>query len=500
MDIEGGFRLAMRISKNSVFVVSYFEKSKMKFVDRIAEQEALKEALASSCSEFIVLYGRRRLGKSTLIRKVLKEGDIYFEANLSEKPLQLSLLARAIATEYPGFDKPTYNDWEDIIMAFNYRCRRNATLVMDEFPYLVQKDPSLPSTLQNVLDRRISGVEELRCNIIICGSSQRMMHGLLKGSEPLYGRADRIFILRPVKLPWWGDVINASAKELIEEYSVWGGVPQYWSQRLRFRSLTDAIQGLILDGMGNLYDEPSRLFLDEVSDIAPYSSIMLAVGSGKQKYSSISDTLGKTTAELAKPMKHLTEMFFLRKEVPFGENPSKSKKILYRIEDPFLSFFYKFVEPNKSMIAYGRGKIAKKYIDDGFTGHVAGIWENLCQLAVTGNKLEGHTWNVASRWWGKVPIFEDGKKTPVGSEELEFDVVAEDIHDKNTILIGECKWTSSDYADRLLEKLKKKVSLAPFAQGKKVIHVLFLRERPLPGPQHCRVVLPDEVVSMLKND
>ena len=469
----------------------------MKFVDRIKEQEALRTALASNVSNFIVIYGRRRLGKSTLIRRVLKDGDVYFEASLGEKATQLNLLARTIGTEYPGFDRAVYSSWEDIIMAFNYRCKENATLVLDEFPYLVLKDPSLPSSLQRILDWRIAGVEELRCNIIICGSSQRMMHGLLQGSEPLYGRADRIFILRPVNLPWWREIVNVSPKELVEEYAVWGGVPQYWSQRERYQSLDEAIQGIILDGMGNLYDEPARLFLDEVSDIAPYSSIMLAVGNGKQKYSSISDALNKTTAELAKPMKHLTEMFFLRKEVPFGENPTKTKKILYQIEDPFMAFYYKFIEPNKSMIAMGRGNITKKLIKDGFNGHVAKVWERLCQLAVCGNDIEGHTWGAASRWWGKVPIFEEGKKTPVGSEELEFDVVAEDLYDKNTILVGECKWTSPDYADRLLEKLKKKVSLAPFAQGKNVKYVLFLRESPLSGPQNCKVMLPDEVASLL---
>ena len=469
----------------------------MKFIDRIKEQEVLQTALDSNESNFIVIYGRRRLGKSTLIRRVLKKGDIYFEANLSEKATQLNLLARTIASDYLGFDKPVYSDWEDILMAFNFRCKENATLVLDEFPYLVQKDTALPSTLQRFLDSRITGVDELRCNIIICGSSQRMMHGLLQGSEPLYGRANHIFILRPVMLPWWQEIINTTAKALVEEYSVWGGVPQYWSQRERYNSLEDAIQGLTLDEMGTLYDEPARLFLDEVSDIAPYSSIMLAVGSGKQKYSSISDALGKTTAELAKPMRHLTEMFFLRKEVPFGENPSKTKKILYRIEDPFMAFYYKFIEPNKSMIALGRGNIAKKYIEDGFNVHVAEVWERLCQLAVSGNEVEGHTWGVASRWWGKVPIFENGKKTPVGNEELEFDVVAEDLYNKNTILVGECKWTAADYADRLLEKLKKKVSLAPFAQGKKVIYILFLREKPLSGSQKCRVILPEEVASLL---
>lgn len=93
----------------------------MKFVDRIKEQEALRTALESNVSNFIVIYGRRRLGKSTLIRRVLKDGDVYFEASLGEKATQLNLLARTIGTEYPGFDRAVYSSWEDIIMAFNYR-------------------------------------------------------------------------------------------------------------------------------------------------------------------------------------------------------------------------------------------------------------------------------------------------------------------------------------------------------------------------------------------
>lgn len=86
---------------------------------------------------------------------------------------------------------------------------------------------------------------------------------------------------------------------------------------------------------------------------------------------------------------------------------------------------------------------------------------------------------MASRWWGKVPVYEEGRKTPVGNENLELDVVAEDQNDSHTILVGECKWTGADYADRLLDKLRTKVSKAPFAKGKKVVYVLFLREQPL---------------------
>lgn len=468
----------------------------MEFIDRDREQQRLVNALRSDSPEFIVLYGRRRLGKSTLIRKVLTDKDVYYEASLSETATQIQMLSTTIATVYEGFDGPTYPNWEEVIMAFNRQCEDNATLVLDEFPYLVYKDTSLPSTLQRVLDRRVVEGNGLRCNIIICGSSQRMMQTLLQGSEPLYGRADEEFCLRPIRIPHWSKATGLEAKNLVEEYSVWGGVPQYWNHREKYTSLREAIDGLVFNEHGLLYNEPSRLFMDDTTDISSYSSIMTAIGNGRHRYSDIACVIGKSTADLFKPIKNLTEMAFLRKEVPFGESEKKTKKTLYQIDDPFMAFYYKFVEPYKSTIAMGRINIAKNHLAQEFNDHVGGIWKRLCQIAVSGNELFDHTWNIASRWWGKVPVYEDGKKTPVGYEDLEFDVVAEDMNDKNTILVGECKWTSADYADRLLEKFKKKTSLAPFAKGKNVVYALFLREQPL-STADCAIMLPEDVIKNL---
>lgn len=468
----------------------------MQFIDREREQHRLVNALESGKSEFIVLYGRRRLGKSTLIRKVLKDKDVYYEASLSETATQIRLLSMTIATVYEGFDGPVYPNWEEIIMSFNRRCENNATLVLDEFPYMVYKDASLPSTLQRILDRRVVGADGLRCNIVICGSSQRMMQSLMQGSEPLYGRADEEFCLMPIRLPHWGKAMGIDGKSLVEEYSIWGGVPQYWNQRENYPSLQVAVNELILNEHGLLYNEPSKLFMDDTSDIASYSSIMTAVGSGRHRYSDIASVIGKSSAELFKPIKNLIDMAFIRKEVPFGESEKKSKKTLYQIDDPFMAFYYRFVEPNKSAIAMGRTGIVKRKLDAEFHMHVGTVWERLCQTAVSGNELFGHTWNVASRWWGKVPVYEEGKKTPMGYEDLEFDVVAEDMNDKNTILIGECKWTSADYGDRLLEKLKNKASMVPFAMGKKIVYVLFLREQPL-STAGCAIMLPDDVINQL---
>lgn len=468
----------------------------MEFIDRAREQQSLITALRSDKPEFIVLYGRRRLGKSTLIRKVLTDKDVYYEASLSETATQIRMFSTTAATVYEGFDGPNYPNWEEAIMAFNRRCEDNATIVLDEFPYMVYKDPSLPSTLQRILDRRIVGGQGLRCNIVICGSSQRMMQSLLKGSEPLYGRADVEFRLAPIRLPHWSKATGMDAKSLVEEYSVWGGVPQYWNQREKYASLREAIDGLAFNEHGLLYNEPSRLFMDDTTDISSYYSIMTAIGSGRHRYSDIAGTVGKTTADLFKPIKNLTEMAFLRREVPFGESEKKTKKTLYQIDDPFMAFYYKFVEPYKSVIAMGRINIANNHLDKEFNDHIGGVWERLCQIAVSGNNLFGHIWNVSSRWWGKVPVYEDGKKTPVSYEDLEFDIVAEDMNDKNTILVGECKWTTADYADRLLEKLKKKTSMAPFSKDKNVVYALFLREQPLSTPD-CAIMFPENVIENL---
>ncbi|GJG36826.1 ATP-binding protein [Prevotella lacticifex] len=468
----------------------------MEFIDRNNEQRRLIASLSSDASTFVVLYGRRRLGKSTLIRKVLNVNDVYYEASQSETATQINMLSKAIAMVYDGFDRPLYPSWEDIILAFNHRCEKNATLVLDEFPYMVYEDSSLPSTLQRIVDRRVVDGDGLRCNIVICGSSQRMMQSLIRGSEPLYGRADEEFCLKPIRLPHWHKAMAVDSKSAIEEYSVWGGVPQYWAQRERYGSFEEALDSLVLNEHGVMYNEPSRLFRDDSPDIAPYSSIMTAIGSGRHRYSDIANAVGKSTAELSKPIKNLTEMAFIRKEVPFGESEKKTKKTLYYIDDPFMAFYYKFVEPYKSTIAMGRTGIVKKMLEQSFHDHVGGTWERLCQIAVSGNNLFGHTWKVASRWWGKVPVYEEGRKTPVGNENLELDVVAEDQNDSHTILVGECKWTGADYADRLLDKLRTKVSKAPFAKGKKVVYVLFLREQPL-SVADCNILLPDDVMLQL---
>ena len=142
----------------------------MIFVNREEEQKRLKDALSGEKTSFVVVYGRRRLGKSTLIKKVLADKDIYFLADQTETSQQIRLLAKEIAHKIEGFDKVVYPDWNTLFETLNLRTTERFTLCLDEFPYMVKKSPELPSILQKIIDTKT-----VKYNIILCGSSQTMM-------------------------------------------------------------------------------------------------------------------------------------------------------------------------------------------------------------------------------------------------------------------------------------------------------------------------------------
>ncbi|MDE5997420.1 MAG: ATP-binding protein [Muribaculaceae bacterium] len=468
----------------------------MDFIDRKKEIHRLRKALESDKKRFIVIYGRRRVGKSALVKKVLNDRDVYFEADLDEPAIQMSQLVNTIRMTYPEFADALYKSWDSILMHFNAICDENATLCLDEFPYLVKKNPALPSILQRLLD---SG--EFRFNLIICGSTIRMMKKIiLDAADPLYGRADEKISLRPIPLPYWKEALDLDARSAFEEFTIWGGVPRYWVLREDYDSIWEAVEGLILDEYGLLSEEPNALFLDETSEISIYSSIMTALGSGHTRFSAIADKIGRKTTEISVPLKNLQEMSYVEKEVPFREKEEKTRKTLYWISDPFMSFYYRFVASNKSFLALGRHERIMERIRRDFNSQVGAIWERSCARAVSLRSLFGTDWGMASRWWGSVPVRNEKGKI-MGGEDIELDVVAES-EDGNHLLVGECKWSAADYADRLLRVLKSKVGAIPqFSKYEEVVYILFLREKPLDADSleslGVNILYPEDIISLL---
>lgn len=457
----------------------------MKFVDRIDEATRLKDALAREKSSLVVMYGRRRLGKSTLIKRVLSENDVYFLADRSEGQHQRALLAKVIAQVFPDFEKLSYPDWESMFRAVNYRTDKCFTLCLDEFPYLVEQSPELPSVLQKLVDEK-----QLKYNLVLCGSSQNMMYGLfLDSTAPLYGRADEIMRLTPIRLPYIQEALNLNAMNAIEEYAVWGGVPRYWELRENRISLDDAMWHNILSVNGALYEEPIKLLQDDVKDIVKTSTIMSYIGTGANRLSEIAARCNEPATNLSRPLKKLVDLGFLEKDVPFGIDEKNAKKSLYKIADPFMAFYYQFVVPNRSFIELGRRLPIEQALTAHFSESVNMQWEKLCRDAVTGNLVNGVVYGKAKRWWGSV--FNEDKKP----EQVEFDVMAESL-DKKSLLVGECKWTTGENDKQLTAALLRKANLLPFAKNYTIVPVLFLKNAPKGDSEN--VMLPEDVVELMK--
>ena len=457
----------------------------MKFVDRIEEAARLKDALERERASLVVMYGRRRLGKSTLIKRVLSDTDVYFLADRSEGQHQRALLAKVIAQMFPDFDKLTYPDWESMFRAVNYRTDKRFTLCLDEFPYLVEQSPELPSVLQKLVDEK-----QLKYNLVLCGSSQNMMYGLfLDSTAPLYGRADEIMRLAPIRLLYIQEALSLNAMNAIEEYAVWGGVPRYWELRENRSSLDDALWRNILSVNGTLYEEPIKLFQDDVKDIVKTSTIMSYIGTGANRLSEIAARCNEPATNLSRPLKKLVDLDFLEKDIPFGIDEKNAKKSLYKIADPFMAFYYQFVVPNRSFIELGRRLPIEQTLNAHFSEYVSMQWEKLCRDAVTGNLVGGMVYGKAKRWWGSV-LNEDKKP-----EQVEFDVMAESL-DKKYLLVGECKWTTQENGKQLTTELLRKAILLPFAQNYTIVPVLFLKNAPKDDARNA--ILPKDIIELMK--
>ena len=450
----------------------------MRFVDREKEQERLRRQIGRKEPSLIVVYGRRRLGKSTLLRHVLGERDIYFMADMTEEQLQRDKLAASVASVVPNFNRVLYPDWESLFLQFNAMQRDRFVLCLDEFPNMVRSCPSLPSVLQRLRDGKV-----LTYSIVLCGSSQQMMQGLvLDGSAPLYGRADMIMKLEPIGVRYLREVLGSDAVAAIEEYSVWGGVPRYWELREQEEDMWSAVSESLFDVNGTLYDEPSRLFLDDMKQTAQSASLLTLVGNGVNRVSEMAARLQKKATDISGPLAKLVSLGYMEREVPFGESPKNSKRSIYKLCDPFMRFYYRYVVPNQSLIGIGRKQVLLQLARQNFAGFVAEEWERRCRIAVSGSMLMGIQWGMASRWWG----------TTDKGRQVEIDVVAESM-DGEVILIGECKWTERESAKVLTEDLRSRAEGLPFVKGRRVEYALFLKMRP-DDAEEMNVFTPEEII------
>jgi hypothetical protein len=456
------------------------------FLDRQDELARLQALLGRPDGRLAVLYGRRRCGKSRLVQEALRGRPcVYYVGDDREAALQRSALAAEIARLLPGFADVRYPDWDALLSRFWREAPRRAVLALDEFPSLVQSDGAIPSLLQKLVDR--SGPASP--HLILAGSSQRLMQGLvLDRSAPLFGRAREILKVAPLGAGWIGKGFGSLDEvRAVEAFSLWGGVPRYWELASEHASSVDAYEALVLSPLGVLHDEPRRLLLDDVRDTSQPLSVLALIGAGCHRLSEIAGRLEKPATSLARPLATLVELGLVRRDLPFGASLQDSKRTAYRLGDPFLRAWFRFVEPNRSRLEAGQAAVVAREMTAALPRHVSGVWEDLVRDSVPRAAHRGVRFGPAASWWGP------------GSDRapLELDVVAESS-DGSELLLGEVKWQERVDWPREMAALRRKASLLPLAAGRKLRLALWTKRAPRSRPADVACFTPRHVIRALR--
>ncbi len=377
----------------------------------------------------MVVWGRRRVGKTRLLVEWCRKQGLYWVADTSAAPLQMRNFAETVAEKLPGFADVDYRDWATLLRRLAREARSvgfRGPIVIDELPYLLGSAPELPAVLQSFVDHELKPAHLV---LALAGSSQRMMQGLaLSPDAPLYGRARELFKLAPLPAGCIVDALGGGdAVEAVRAYALWGGIPRYWELAAAFDDHRQAVDALVLDPMGPLHEEPNRLLLEETPSAIALRPILDVIGAGAHRLSEIASRIGQPATSLARPLARLQDLDLVFRETPFGDPERGTKRALYKLADPFLSLWFSLVAPKRSALVQLPRAGRLRLFDAAFPQRVASVWESLCRSAVPKLGLRlGAEYGPAARHWSA-----GGK---------EWDVVAESP-ESGTLLLGEVKWT-----------------------------------------------------------
>ena len=420
----------------------------MAFIGRQEELRKFENRYRSGNAELIILYGRRRVGKTEFLRKFTEDKDVFFfSATESEDHEQRERFKQRMLSS--GFDgEPALlNDWENIFRNMKKLKHKGKKLViMDEFQHIFTGKRSVPSILQNVWDEYLSKENIM---IVLCGSAMSFIENNVLGSKnPLYGRATAIFKMKELTFAEASQFFpNYTLKDKVTAYSILGGIPYYLKQFSPSLTVEENIRENILSRETILYNEIEFMLKQELREPATYNTLVSAIALGNTKLNDISQ---KTTIDASKAnvyLKNLTELNIVVKEYSILDTIKDSANIrngLYKIADKFFKFWYRYVYPNKEDIETGNiGRLVREIYESASTEHASMCFEDLCIDHIRKLNAERKlpfTAKQIGRIWGK------GFEVDAGAT------------DGRTLLLGECKWTNSKVGAEVLSSLKEKVA------------------------------------------
>ncbi len=415
----------------------------MKLVNRVEEQKSLEDHWTKEDAQLVVIYGKRRVGKTALIHAFYEQKPaVYFLADKTTEIENLKLLGKAVGNFFHDtlLVKNGFKDWYDLFEYLKLHVKEKFVLAIDEFPYLAEGNKAVSSIFQKGWDETL---KKLPVFLILCGSSIGMMESeTLAYKAPLYGRRTAQMLVKPFSFfDAWHFFPDLDFDAFLKVYSVAGGNPAYLLKIKDAKNLEDALKHYVFKPMELLFDEVEFILKEELREPRQYMSILKTISFGCRKFGEIVNETGFEKSSLHKYLFTLEDLHLIEKEVPVTEkSPEKSRKGLYQIQDQFVKFWFNYVYPFKSEIEIGNFQAALTQWEKSFENVVAQNYELIVREMARKEQKNIFDFSRVGRWW---------------EANEEIDLIALNEH-TNQILFGEAKWSDKQVGKNIYEDLKRK--------------------------------------------
>jgi len=402
------------------------------FVDRDQERERLTSSYDSDTASFIVLYGRRRLGKSELVRQTIRDRDdaVYYQAVESTAENQLDTFVETVSGRFPALDN-VRRDWEILLEELG---KQDAIVIIDEFPFLIEEDESLPSRIQRVWDLEL---QHTGVTLVLVGSSISVMEdNVLSGGSPLYGRRTATIDLGPLTVGDAREFFPAYNPETaVKTWAIYGGTPYYLQTIDPNKPLAENISQSILSEKGLLYTEPEFLLRTELRQPNTYFSILRALAHGRRTPNEIAGMAGVDSNSLSTYLQKLRRLRLVERHIPVTASPTASKRGRYRIAAPLFRFWFRFVYAQQDRLRLLGAGAFDELVAPELPDYVSPLFERLCQETLP--QLDDRQYRAVGQWW---------------FQEHELDVLGLTAEG---LVAGECKFTSKPVTEGVLRDLER---------------------------------------------
>ena len=421
------------------------------FLGREKELKEFNRLYNQDTFQMLVLYGRRRVGKTTLLKEFCKEKPtIFFSAENSNEKLNLDKFSEQV---FLFFNIKTMENFTQWSKAFGFitekAMEKQVILIIDEFPYLAENNKVILSILQHTID---NSMKDSKLFLVLCGSYMGFMEREVLGvKSPIFGRRTAQLHMKSFDYYDSADFVKEySNEDKMMVYGIFGGTPHYLNHLDAHSSLEDNMKYNYFVPIGYLYEETSLLLQQELREPGVYNAIIEAIAGGATRLNEISVKTGEDNAKCAKYIATLIELGIVIKQIPLGEKET-SRKSIYKLADNMFLFWYRFVAPNKTLIETDSGDIViQKRVNPYLRDYMGIVFEDACKEYLLRMNRKGELpflFDQIGRWWGT-----DNKK----KEQVEIDIVA---NDKSDYLFCECKWREDKVNINVVKDLIEKSKL-----------------------------------------